>query len=957
MNRDQGTSNQDGLPLPWRRLTDLARRDPRRATRLARRAAAQARTDPAEQAWASFALGWALIFWERFDEARLHLRAAQRAFSGAGLAQAVQRCGFALLLADLYQAGSGPAELLTQAVADLNRAGLRNEALHIQFFHALMLAGLGHLDQAEQLLAQIEPDLGRADPVDQGRMPLIRGMIALQRGQPDLASQHITQADAHFARLRCSLERARCWLQLGWLEGNCSRLAASLRYYRRAERSYQSMDLPVRLALCRRSLGWVLSLQGDYADAMRVLFSATAALMEQGRTVDVGICLINLGNIYFYGAQWEAALACYTRAEGAFDQVGLAYYQIVARRNAAMVHRTQGRASAANRLLDQAQELAEHNSNRAELAEVLGERAALLADGGDIAAAERCYWRAHDTFLETGSALDAAECLVELGWLKLRGDPAGARRLFQQAELDVEDQPYYRWRAAYGLARCAEAAGEIDQALQHYGAALATVADMRGNLAHGQFSSSLYDQAASLYHDALGLAVREQRAELVLTFGEHQRALALQHAIEAQSFTPDAQSRQNLERQRRQLAALLADPAASGASLSDQLLAYTDLLLGAISRVSRPAATRGAQPFDLARLRAQLGGAYGGDWTALIYLLHDQTLLISILTPDGLWLEPLPFDEELREQIGTAGDADFARYVYRDVPFLNGETDEPWEQLRVMTRRLLPERALARLHPQHRLLIAPADALHGLPWGLLRLEQSWLLEQAIVQIVPSLAVWQSLDDTPPSQAQRALLVGCDTFVSANALPAVTHELEQVARHWSDPSDVLFNEGATRAALLDRAAHGELARYRLLHFATHAQLLTTQTSGAHLALSDGDLRLEEIAGLGLGGALVMLSACEGASADILPGEELVSLSWALLAAGATAVIASLWLIDDEPTSLFMARFYERLAERRDPCATLAHTQRELLRDQALVDGPDGPVHWGGFVFIGAERPLR
>lgn len=956
MNHTRDSATHADIPRPWRRLIRLARRDPRRAARLAQRAAAACAGGLAEQAWASFALGWALLFWERFDEARTQLQTAQAAFATADLPTETQRCAFALVLANLHQSGVEQAERLTATVAALTQAGLLAEALLLQITRAIMLASLGQLEQAEELLAQIAPLLEQADPIDQARVPLAQGLIALQRGQSVLADQRLSEAAARLAQLRCPLEQARCWLQLGWLEGNRSRLAPALDYYRRAERSFLRMDLPVRLALSRRSLGWVLSLQGDYAEAMRMLFSATAALIDLGRTVDVGICLLNLGNIYFYGAQWEPALACYTRAEGSFAQVGLAHYQIVARRNAAMVNRSQGRVAAARELLDSAQALAERSDNRAELAEVLSERAALLADAGDPAAAEQCYQQARATFLEIGSTLDAAECLVELGWLRLSGDIAAAQTLLREAALDVADQPYYRWRAAYGLARCAQADGQTDQALRHYQAALSTVAEMRGNLAHGQFSSSLYDQAASLYHDALSLASREQRAEQVLTFGEYQRAQALQHAVEAQSFTPDAQSRQNLERQRRQLATLLADASAPGASLDDQLLAYTDLLLGAISRTRRPASPRDAAPFDLARLRAQLARAHGADWTALIYLLHNETLLINILTPDELWLEPVPFDDTLREQIGSAADANFARYVYRDVPFLNGMADEPWQDLRAMTGRLLPERVRARLHPRHRLLVVPADALHSLPWGLLRLGQRWLLEQAIVQIVPSLAVWQTLADAPPPRDRRALLVGCNTFASANALPAVTRELEQVAEFWADPTDTLFNERASRGVLLDLAAQGALARYRLLHFATHAQLLTTQASGAHLALSDGELRLEEIAGLGLGSALVMLSACEGASADILPGEELVSLSWALLAGGATGVIASLWLIDDEPTRLFMARFYELLAEQRDPCATLALTQRALLGDPTLEDGADGPVHWGCFVFIGTEHRL-
>ena len=122
--------------------------------------------------------------------------------------------------------------------------------------------------------------------------------------------------------------------------------------------------------------------------------------------------------------------------------------------------------------------------------------------------------------------------------------------------------------------------------------------------------------------------------------------------------------------------------------------------------------------------------------------------------------------------------------------------------------------------------------------------------------------------------------------------------------------------------------------------------------AHVKLWDDDLLLSEIAGLRLAGGLTVLSACDGAAADILPGEELMSLSWAFLVAGASGVLASLWRVDDQSASRFMAAFYAELRENRDPAIALARAQRSLIGSaEAGGAAGAGPEYWASFVLTG------
>jgi hypothetical protein len=72
-------------------------------------------------------------------------------------------------------------------------------------------------------------------------------------------------------------------------------------------------------------------------------------------------------------------------------------------------------------------------------------------------------------------------------------------------------------------------------------------------------------------------------------------------------------------------------------------------------------------------------------------------------------------------------------------------------------------------------------------------------------------------------------------------------------------------------------------------------------GATMRINDGLLSAEEIAGLNLGKVeLVVLSACETARGVTIGGEGSFGLQRTFLMAGARAVVAGLWRVDDQAT---------------------------------------------------------
>jgi CHAT domain-containing protein len=117
------------------------------------------------------------------------------------------------------------------------------------------------------------------------------------------------------------------------------------------------------------------------------------------------------------------------------------------------------------------------------------------------------------------------------------------------------------------------------------------------------------------------------------------------------------------------------------------------------------------------------------------------------------------------------------------------------------------------------------------------------------------------------------------------------------------------------------------------------------SGANADPASGLLSAEEVASLDLRGCeLAVLSACETGLGKPAQGEGLLGLQRAFHAAGARAVLVSLWNVSDPATSVLMEEFYSALwdkeglsalqALRRAQLAVLRHPERVQARARDL-----------------------
>jgi CHAT domain-containing protein len=183
-----------------------------------------------------------------------------------------------------------------------------------------------------------------------------------------------------------------------------------------------------------------------------------------------------------------------------------------------------------------------------------------------------------------------------------------------------------------------------------------------------------------------------------------------------------------------------------------------------------------------------------------------------------------------------------------------------------------------------------------------------------------IATTRSREEARDKDLQRSLNDAVDDLAglqTISRLPFSRREAEAIAQ--IVPTKDTF-KALDFAASTEKATGGNLADYKIVHFATHGLLNSKNPALSGLILSlvnargepqNGFLRLNDIYNLRLNSDLVVLSACQTALGKDIRGEGLIGLTRGFMYAGAPRVVASLWKVDDAATAELMKRFYRNM----------------------------------------------
>ena len=662
--------------------------------------------------------------------------------------------------------------------------------------------------------------------------------------------------------------------------------------------------------------------------------------------------------------------------------------------------------------LEQAQPLLEEGLARWNRLGLRGQQSQMLVGLGDVQLRlgaldkareyfEQAVTRAEEASYALGQAIarrKLAETLLKLG------RPGEAESVIDATPLDLIANPNVRALSVALQARVALAEGDRQRARRLATDAVALTESVHGLAQATRIEAGVLASAQPVYEAATDVLMASHEADPGAGFAE--QAFAMSERARARSLLESVaggagivqgtgETWTELRQVRRALnakAVALGNARPGGTTRIavtrdiDELSTRAAVLEGQLRR-EQPAlgAIATAEPISVARLQQEM--------------LDDRTVLVEYMLG------------RTRSYAWVISRAHFASYVLAPRAQIEEAAVRAREIASLPSQRsaaasLASGAALGRLllppfgaiAPGHRVLVVAPGVLQDVPFAALPLDESGrrpLIAAHELVYAPSAAVLLAVrtaheartaprrgiavfadpvfEPTDPRVAQRATAPPPTAAAAAPAaldrvqrgsegaelvrLPFTGLEAERIASVLP-AGDVMKATGfaANAAALKGGAANA----FRIVHFATHGVLntRTPELSGLVLSLvdeqgrpQDGFLRLHEVENLHLNADLVVLSGCETARGRRVDGEGTIGLTRGFLEAGARAVVASLWRVDDLATAELMQAFYTNLLRRKLPApAALRAAQRELAASPRWAQ----PYYWAGFVVQGDWR---
>ncbi len=756
---------------------------------------------------------------------------------------------------------------------------------------------------------------------------------------------------------------------LGALHESLGDLQTALGFYERALEERRRLGNPGREAAALHNLGGVYVRLGRLEEGLELLRRSLARSRGAGLQGSEATTLTSIAWVRYLQGDPQAALAAYDEALAVQRDIGDRQGEAYSLERIGRLHLAAGQAEAALAVLRQALELVRGSGSRLAEAHTLAALGRAQTAAGEPAAALARLSRALELFRRVGDLSGEAAVLAAAASAeRLRGERTAALELFEQSLALLET---VRGRIqATALRRSFFAGRYADH--RAYVELLAELADEqpgRGWEARA-FEASERARARGLLEDLAARGALEHRVPPRLA----QRRRGLTAAIAAREgrrieLAAGGAAPQTLERLDTEIGALLLE---------------LEMLSGEIR-----AAAPGAEPRPLTL--AEVGEQVLDDETLLLtYFLGEERGVVWLVRRGRpLVSEPLPPRAQVEE---------LARQVVTSLRKRGGGA----RSQRQASAAALSEAVLGPVREHlggERLVIVADGALQTVPFAALprpgasgEAGEPLVVEHEVVHL-PSASVLAQLRRAPRRPASKLLAMLADPIyrpddprlgdavgVAAEGVSsAPASDLERSAEDTGpqrfprlrfsarEASAVLGLAGGgesldARGARASRelVLAGQLAPYRIVHFAAHGELHRRHPALSGLVLSlygadgqprDGFLRLYEVFELELSAELVVLSACQTALGEALEGEGLVGLPQAFFHAGAERVVVSLWNVDDRATAVLMERFYRGLL--RDglrPAAALRRAQLSMLAEEPWRS----PYYWAGFVLQGEWR---
>ena len=237
--------------------------------------------------------------------------------------------------------------------------------------------------------------------------------------------------------------------------------------------------------------------------------------------------------------------------------------------------------------------------------------------------------------------------------------------------------------------------------------------------------------------------------------------------------------------------------------------------------------------------------------------------------------------------------------------------------------------------------------LRNIPMASLHDGTNYLVEQYSLAIAPGL---QQVKGQLLEEVRREILVAglTESRQGFAALPAVKQEIAEINAQVS--SRLILDQDFTAENLQEKFVQSNSP---IIHLATHGQF-SSKPEETFLLSWDKKITVKQFQEIlsqartnGAPIELLVMSACQTASGDRHAALGLAGLA---IRSGALSTIGTLWSVQDQATSIFMTRFYQRLS--KDTGTSKAELLRTIQTEFIQSDQYQHPYYWAPFILVGS-----
>ncbi|BAZ23773.1 TPR repeat-containing protein [Kalymmatonema gypsitolerans NIES-4073] len=324
-------------------------------------------------------------------------------------------------------------------------------------------------------------------------------------------------------------------------------------------------------------------------------------------------------------------------------------------------------------------------------------------------------------------------------------------------------------------------------------------------------------------------------------------------------------------------------------------------------------------------------------------VLLNNSIAIFVLTKDRLNVVKTPIDASKFDQLLTQ----YSKQVQNegDDSYIETGSSPLYD---ILIRPV--EKEIQALSPKELSIIA-GGKLRYLPFETLydKQKQEFLIKKYPVNYLTRIST-RSLESPEAQklvrQQQTVLAFGNPVPREPQNLPGAEEEVKNITQLFPTSQAYLGND----ATLNNFKTYA--SRFPLLHLATHGCFQNEDCKKLNLKkntllFADTQFDIANAALLGLQGTqLLTLSACQTAQATNSSGEGIGGVAYIFERAGAKAVMAALWAVNDKATQSLMIEFYRNIKQ--------GMSKGEALQKAKLKQIERHPYYWSPFVLIGDAR---